>query len=94
MTKTTTKLNLFPLVSKILHYLEPCGQSQGMEFVSQSLGTISKVILDTAMELLQDTLVCLLTRHHYCQVKKPLCGWLLSSHCYPLENSGARSNTK
>lgn len=53
----------------------PCGQAQGIQFVFQSLVRISKVIiLATSMELLLNTLVCLLIRHNYCQVKIPLSG--------------------
>ena len=52
----------------------PCGQFQGIPFVSQSLVRISKIILDISMELLLNTLVSLLIRQNYCQVKKPLSG--------------------
>lgn len=54
--------------------LVPCGQFQGIPFVSQSLVRINKVILDISMELLLNTLVSLLIRQNYCQVKKPLSG--------------------
>lgn len=48
------------------------GQCQGIQFVSQSLVKISKVIPDTSMELLLNTLVGLLIRQNYCKGKKPL----------------------
>lgn len=84
-TKIKTKQNMYQcyFCSLVKFYIisvvlspEPVlyGWSQGIQFVSQSLVRISEVILSTSMELLLNTLVCLLIRQNYCHVKKPLTG--------------------